>query len=109
MKETGSTEETYDGEIDLNSIFAVLWKRRKLILFGTLGATLLSIGISLILPRVYRSEGFYQLGNPTKNIAENEKSIIKKDSIHWCSGASIQEQLYAVFQSQPFSTYSQSG
>jgi LPS O-antigen subunit length determinant protein (WzzB/FepE family) len=78
MKETGSTEETYDGEIDLNSIFAILWKRRKLILFGTLGATLLSIGISFLIPRVYRSEGFYQLGNPTKNVSENEKSTTKK-------------------------------
>jgi len=78
MKETNSTEELYDDEIDLNSIFAVLWKRRKLIVFGTLGATLLSIGISLLLPRVYRSEGFYQLGNPTKRISENEKSTKKK-------------------------------
>jgi LPS O-antigen subunit length determinant protein (WzzB/FepE family) len=78
MTETNSTEETYDDEIDLSSIFAVLWKRRKLILFGTLGATLLSIGISLLLPRVYRSEGFYQLGNPTKRISENEKSTKKK-------------------------------
>jgi LPS O-antigen subunit length determinant protein (WzzB/FepE family) len=78
MKETSPTEETYDDEIDLTSIFAVLWKRRKLILLGTLGATLLSIGYSFLLPRVYRSEGFYQLGNPTKNIAENEKSITKK-------------------------------
>ena len=78
MKETNSTEELYDDEIDLNSIFAVLWKRKKLIIFGTLGATLLSIGISLLLPRVYRSEGFYQLGNPTKRISENEKSTKKK-------------------------------
>jgi LPS O-antigen subunit length determinant protein (WzzB/FepE family) len=78
MKETGSTEETYDDEIDLNSIFAILWKRRKLIMLGTLGATLLSIGVSFLLPRVYRSEGFYQLGNPTKNISENEKSTTKK-------------------------------
>ena len=78
MKETKSNEETYDDEIDLSSIFAILWKRRKMILFGTLGATLLSIGISLLLPRVYRSEGFYQLGNPTKNVSENEKSTTKK-------------------------------
>ena len=72
MTETNSTEETYDDEIDLSSIVAVLWKRRKLIIFGTLGATLLSIGISLLLPRVYRSEGFYQLGNPRAKIVENE-------------------------------------
>ena len=78
MTETSSTEEAYADEIDLSSIFAVLWKRRKLIVFGTLGATLLSIGISLLLPRVYRSEGFYQLGNPAKKIAESEKFTTKK-------------------------------
>jgi LPS O-antigen subunit length determinant protein (WzzB/FepE family) len=64
MTEINSTEKAYADEIDLSSIFAVLWKRKKLIIFGTLGATLLSIGISLLLPKVYRSEGFYQLGNP---------------------------------------------
>jgi LPS O-antigen subunit length determinant protein (WzzB/FepE family) len=78
MTETNPTEEAYDDEIDLRSIFAVLWKRRRLIIFGTLGATLLSIGISLILSKVYRSEGFFQLGNPTKKVAENEKSTTKK-------------------------------
>jgi LPS O-antigen subunit length determinant protein (WzzB/FepE family) len=78
MKETNSPEELCDDEIDLSLFFAVLWKRRKLIVFGTLGATLLSIGISLLLPRVYRSEGFYQLGNPTKKLSENEKSTKKK-------------------------------
>jgi hypothetical protein len=64
MAKTNSTEEVYDNEIDLASIFAILWQRRRLVIFGTLVATLLSIGISLMLPRVYRSEGFYQLGNP---------------------------------------------
>jgi LPS O-antigen subunit length determinant protein (WzzB/FepE family) len=78
MTETSSTEEAYADEIDLISILAVLWKRRKLIVFGTLGATLMSIGISFLLPRVYRSEGFYQLGNPTMNVSEYEKSKIKK-------------------------------
>jgi LPS O-antigen subunit length determinant protein (WzzB/FepE family) len=78
MKKTNSTEELYADEIDFNSIFAVLWKRRKLIVLGTLGATLMSIGISFLLPQVYRSEGFYQLGNPTKNISDNEKSTTKK-------------------------------
>jgi len=78
MTETSSTEEAYADEIDLNSFLSVLWKHWKLIVFGTLCTTLLSIGISFLLPRVYRSEGFYQLGNPTKKIAEDEKSTTKK-------------------------------
>ena len=99
MKDTNSSEERYADEIDLRSIFDILWKRRKLIVFGTLGVTLLSMGISFLLPRVYRSEGFYQLGNPTKKLVESEKYDTKKDSYNWCSGSFIQKQLFAVFQS----------
>jgi LPS O-antigen subunit length determinant protein (WzzB/FepE family) len=78
MPEADSTKETFDDEIDFGSIISILWKRRKLIFFGTLGATLLSIGISIFLPRVYRSEGFYQLGNPTNKLSENVRSTTKK-------------------------------
>jgi LPS O-antigen subunit length determinant protein (WzzB/FepE family) len=80
MKETNSIEEQYADEIDLRSILAIFWQHKKLIILGTLGATLLSVGISLLLPRVYRSEGFYQLGNPVKKIAENEKSTNEKST-----------------------------
>ena len=53
----------------------VLWARRNLIIFGTLAATLLSIVISILLPRIYRSEGFYQLGNPTKKYVKIENDL----------------------------------
>ena len=78
MTEKDLPEEIYEDEISFSSIFAVLWKRKKLIILGTIGATLLSLGISFLIPRAYRSEGFFQLGNQTKMIAENEKSTIKK-------------------------------
>lgn len=78
MIENNSPDETYEDETNLSMIFAAIWKRRKLIILGTLGATFLSLGISLLLPKVYRSEGFFQLGNSTKIIAENEKLTIKK-------------------------------
>jgi hypothetical protein len=73
MKERNTADEPYADQIDLSSILAVLWKRRKMIILGTFGATMFSIGISFLLPRVYRSEGFYQLGNPTEKISENGK------------------------------------
>jgi LPS O-antigen subunit length determinant protein (WzzB/FepE family) len=65
----------------LGSFLAVLWKRRKLIVFGTLVSTLLAIGISFILPRLYRSEGFFQLGNPKRMIANNEKTTRQDKAI----------------------------
>jgi len=57
--------------IDFIAIFAILWRRRKLIFFGTLAATLLAAVFSFFIPRTYRSEGFYQLGNPEKRIEKN--------------------------------------
>ncbi len=50
-------------EIDLSALFAVLWRQRKLIVLGTLAVTLLAVGMSLLIPRVYQSNGFYQLGS----------------------------------------------
>jgi len=60
---TGSMD-TYDESLDLSAVLAVPWKRRRLIGFGTLGVTLVAVVYSLLVPRVYVSEGFYQLGNP---------------------------------------------
>lgn len=78
MEEKLSVTENYKYEIELSSIIAILLKRKRLIILGTLGATLLATGISFLLPKVYRSEGFFQLGNQTKFIAENERPTIKK-------------------------------
>jgi LPS O-antigen subunit length determinant protein (WzzB/FepE family) len=72
VTENKIADETNVDEIDLTSIFVVAWKRRKLIGFGTLLTTLLVIGICLLLPHNYRSEGFYQFGNPQKKIVEIE-------------------------------------
>ncbi len=50
-------------EIDLIAIFSIFWKRRMLILFGTLAVTTLAAGFSFMIPVKYRSKGFYVLGN----------------------------------------------
>ncbi len=49
----------YEDEINLAPIFQILYRRRKFILYGTLLAAVLSLLIALVLPRIYRSEGFY--------------------------------------------------
>ena len=46
-----SNTSPYDDEIDLRALFATLWKGRKLIVTSTLVTALLSLGISLLLPR----------------------------------------------------------
>ncbi|MFH1975155.1 MAG: Wzz/FepE/Etk N-terminal domain-containing protein [Pseudomonadota bacterium] len=55
-------EQSYEDEIDLVSLFLVIWKRRKLIVFGTLGVTLLAAIFSFMIPKSYLSTGFYHLG-----------------------------------------------
>jgi len=72
MPRTKSNDPVRNDEIDFRAIFVVLWKQRKLIIFGTLGATLLAAIISFIVPKVYRSEGFYQLSSPKKTNAKEE-------------------------------------
>lgn len=50
-------------EIDLGAILAGLWKRKNLIIFGTLVVTLMAAAASYVIPKTYRSEAFYQIGN----------------------------------------------
>ena len=59
-------------EVDLAELLAILWKRRMLIIFGTVAMTLLTAATSYFIPKTYRSEGFYQLGTP-KMIIIGEK------------------------------------
>ncbi|UCH94050.1 MAG: hypothetical protein JSV88_27805, partial [Candidatus Aminicenantes bacterium] len=49
-------------QIDLVQLVKVLIKRKWVIIGGTLIITLLAVIISILLPRVYKSEGFFQLG-----------------------------------------------
>jgi LPS O-antigen subunit length determinant protein (WzzB/FepE family) len=68
------------GEIDFIAIFAIFWRRRKLILFGTLAATLLAVALSFFIPKTYRSEGFYQLGNPENKITTRTTRFYRQDN-----------------------------
>jgi len=80
MSETVQVQRANVEEIDFTAIFSILWRHWKLIFFGTLAATLLAAAISFFIPKTYRSEGFYQLGNPEKRIEINEKTPSEKES-----------------------------
>lgn len=51
---------------DFINMFRVFYKRRILIISGVIFFTLLSFIISIILPKTYVSEGFFQLSDPSK-------------------------------------------
>jgi LPS O-antigen subunit length determinant protein (WzzB/FepE family) len=47
-----------------------------LIIFGTMAMTLLAAAISFFIPKTYRSEGFFQLGNPERFATENKDAAM---------------------------------
>jgi len=54
-------QKNHEDEIDLMEIFKVLWKRKKIIIWGTAIFTLISIIISFLIPKTYKSDAFYVL------------------------------------------------
>ncbi len=71
-------QERRRDEIDLVQLVKVLIKRKWVILGGTIIITLLALIISLLLPKVYRSEGFFQLGRGIDVDFEELKEIQEK-------------------------------
>ena len=55
-------QEPQENEIELIDIIRVIWKRRYLILLGTLLLTLGAAGISMVLPRVYEVSALVEPG-----------------------------------------------
>ena len=75
-------QERHRDEIDLVQLVKVLIKRKWVIIGGTIIITLLAVIISLLLPKVYQSEGFFQLGRGIDVDLEELRDIqdeIRKD------------------------------
>jgi LPS O-antigen subunit length determinant protein (WzzB/FepE family) len=53
-----------DERVDLAALVGVPWRRRRLIGVAVIAGTGAALVYSLLVPRVYLSDGFYQLGNP---------------------------------------------
>ncbi len=78
----------YNDEIDMVQLVKVLIKRKWLIAAGTLLVTLAALLISLLLPKVYKSDGFFQLSTgididltDLKDIQEVFKSELQSDTL----------------------------
>ena len=71
-------QERYRDEIDLVQLVKVLIKRKWVIIGGTIIITLLAVIISLLLPKVYKSEGFFQLGRGVDVDLDELKEIQEK-------------------------------
>jgi uncharacterized protein involved in exopolysaccharide biosynthesis len=69
-------QETQENEIELIDIIRVLWKRRYLIILGTLLLTLGAAGISLVLPKVYEVSALIEPG--IRPIADANGQIVNE-------------------------------
>lgn len=55
------TQNIHSDELDLVRVARVLIKRKWLIIAGTILFTLAAVAVTMLLPKVYESEGFFQL------------------------------------------------
>jgi LPS O-antigen subunit length determinant protein (WzzB/FepE family) len=72
-------DSRYADEIDLIDIIRVLWKRKKLIIIGTLLLTIAAAGVSLLLPKVYEVTAILEPG--TRAITDGKGQIIKETPV----------------------------
>ena|GEM_PF-1036439 len=69
-----------DYQVDLVGVLRAIFKRKWLIVSGVIVFTLLSLVLSTILPKVYRSEGFFQFSDPTKEPMERANTLFSTAS-----------------------------
>ncbi len=69
-----------DYQSDLVGVLRALFKRKWLIVSGIIVFTLLSLVLSIILPKVYRSEGFFQFSDPTTESMERANTLFSTAS-----------------------------
>jgi LPS O-antigen subunit length determinant protein (WzzB/FepE family) len=55
-----------DYRADIVGVLRALFKRKWLVVFGIIGVTVFALLLSVILPKTYRSEGFFQFSEPTR-------------------------------------------
>lgn len=67
--------ESARDEVDLVQLVKVLVHRKWFILIGTLVITFAAIGISLLMPKVYQSQGFFQLSRGVEFDIEELKKM----------------------------------
>ena len=75
MSENGCSPD----EIDLIDIIRVLWKRKILIIIGTLLLTIAAAGVSVLLPKVYEVTAILEPG--TRAITDGKGQIIKETPV----------------------------
>jgi uncharacterized protein involved in exopolysaccharide biosynthesis len=71
MKENQEYPLYEEDEIDLRALLETLWRGRKFIFIFTLLTTLLTLGISLLLPRRYTASAFILVSSPLIDLSKS--------------------------------------
>lgn len=66
-------------EIELIDLLRILWKRKKLILLGTLMLTVIAAGVSLLLPKVYEVSAIIEPGKIVHDRAIFTPEVIREN------------------------------
>ncbi len=62
-------------EIEIVDYFRILWKRKWLIIFGTMLVVIIAGGVSFVLPKTYEATGIVQLGKIEGKLIETPNLI----------------------------------
>ncbi|WP_081702808.1 Wzz/FepE/Etk N-terminal domain-containing protein [Desulfuromonas sp. TF] len=68
-----------EDEIELIDLFRIIWKRRNLIIFGTLIAVIAAAGIAFLLPKVYEVSAILEPG--TRPISNDKGQIVDEKNV----------------------------
>lgn len=79
---------TKNQEFELLEFFGVIWKRRWLIIGGSIGCMLVAFSLTWFLPKVYETNAFLKIGKVEGNGLDNLYSVIT-----WINSASFQDDV----------------
>jgi len=81
MSDNNFTQEniSHVNDVDLLQMLLVIWKRKWMILAGTIIVSLIALVITSLLPRVYKSSGFVNAYWPYRDIKEEDVKLKKVD------------------------------
>ena len=94
-------------EIDLWEYWQVIWRRRRMILSASLGAALLAVAVSLLMPNIYRAEMVLAPASSEKDQGRLSSALGGLGGLASLAGTSLAssgsaEEHLAVLQSREF-------
>jgi len=101
MQQIQHETQIQQDEIDLIDIMRILWKRRKLIVFGTLLLTIFAAVVSLLLPKVYEVSTIFEPGKNGDESYVMPPEMLKESILGEAYDYRIRQELNIPFDEYP--------